>query len=614
MTFLIDSIKKWFSNYHKTLIKLEFMLLIILSITVVPLFFKITLVDYDNYTNKKSFYITSVFNEENFKTEMLRNDLTTLRENILKFTTGFSKILHCENDDEIKALQQELEYNFNGDIGFLLFDKKTGRYFSNRNWFKDYPYSEVTPKEALINLSKDDDVILYTSNNITHYKTFFGYYQGAYTPPTPELEEIYFIRGDRYDYIVDGIKLKFYLSIPFIVLYLLILTKHILAIKKLAIKGYLFIYKDIFVIRLYKSLIFFFSNLGLVLKRIFIDKTLITLFAFWVLYMALSFIFNSNGYFTHIYIPGYIGDFLLFYTITVIILNVFVRIVESIANGEKLLKYLSKIEIGDIDVNINPETLGTLKNLGIALNKLKINYSNKIAAGIRNEKLKTELITNVSHDLKTPLTSIVNYVDILKDESLSAEEVKDYISILDNKATKLQHLVEDLFEMSKMTSGQITIETYEVDMVELIHQSLGELAFLGEDKNLTFKVIGLKNCLVNIDGGRMSRVMDNLICNAIKYSLENSRVFISVSEEEHYCVIEVKNISKYDLDFDEEEILERFVRGDKSRTSSIDGSGLGLAISKTIVELHKGVIKIKCDGDLFKVIIKLPLENQQMEI
>ena len=141
------------------------------------------------------------------------------------------------------------------------------------------------------------------------------------------------------------------------------------------------------------------------------------------------------------------------------------------------------------------------------------------------------------------------------------------------------------------------------------HQNLGELAFLGEDKHLTFKVIGDKSCIVNVDGARMSRVMDNLICNAIKYSLENSRVYLSVINEVSDCVIEVKNISKYDLDFDENEILERFVRGEKSRTSSVDGSGLGLAIAKTIIELHNGTIKIKCDGDLFKVIIKLPIET-----
>jgi len=545
----------------------------------------------------------AVINEDIFKSEMLRNDLIELRESLLNHTSGFSRILYCETDEEAEKIQLDLESLFIGDIGVLLIDKATGRYFSNRNWFKDYPYNELHPKEALIKLSKEDDVILFSSNNITHYKAPWGYYNGAYIPPNPDIEEIYFIRGTRYSYIADIITLKFYAAIPLLFILLIILIKHIVCIKNISFKGYFLKFENIFIIRLFKCIRFLFTNTGLILKRIFYDKTLMSLGIFWVIYTPLSYMFNSNVY--SIYISDYTG-YLLIGTLAILALNILIRFLESISNGEKLFKYLIKIEAGDIDVNINPDTLGNFKNLGNALNKLKVNYTNKIEAGISNEKLKTELITNVSHDLKTPLTSIVNYVDILKDENLSKEEIKDYISILDSKATKLQKLVEDLFEMSKMTSGQIILDRGNVDMVELIHQSLGELAFLGEDKHLSFKVIGEKSCPTSIDGARMSRVMDNLICNAIKYSLENSRIYLSVSSTDTECIIEVKNISKYDLDFDEDEILERFVRGEKSRNSSVEGSGLGLAITKTIVELHNGTIKIKCDGDLFKVIITLP--------
>lgn len=586
--------------------KMELILIIIIDLTAIPLFYKLSLVDYDNYTNKTSVYITSLINEDKFKKEMLRNDITTLREDLLRFTTGFSKVLQCEDPKEAEALQSDLEFTFNGDVGFLLIDKNTERTFSNRNWFKDYPYSEIHPKEALIKLSQEDDVIIFSSEDITHYKTPYGYYNGAYTAPNPDLEEIYFIRGTKYTYIANIVSLRIYLSIPFILLFFTLTLKHLVSIKRMTLKNYLLIYSNIIVIRGYKAAIFTFTHIGLILKRILYDKIFIYLGVFWIIYLPLSYLFNTGVYFT--YIPDFTG-YLLILTIVLVPITIVIRIIESVNNSEKLLKYLNKIEVGDIDVTINPETLGNFKNLGIALNKLKINYTNKIEAGIKNEKLKTELITNVSHDLKTPLTSIVNYVDILKDENLSQEEIRDYISILDNKATKLQSLVEDLFEMSKMTSGQIILEKSNVDMVELIHQNLGELAFLGEDKHLTFKVIGDKSCIVNVDGARMSRVMDNLICNAIKYSLENSRVYLSVINEVSDCVIEVKNISKYDLDFDENEILERFVRGEKSRTSSVDGSGLGLAIAKTIIELHNGTIKIKCDGDLFKVIIKLPIET-----
>ena len=606
MTSLINLFKKWFFNYDKSLMKMELILIIIIGLTAIPLFYKLSLVDYDNYTNKTSVYITSLINEDKFKKEMLRNDITTLREDLLRFTTGFSKVLQCEDPKEAEALQSDLEFTFNGDVGFLLIDKNTERTFSNRNWFKDYPYSEIHPKEALIKLSQEDDVIIFSSEDITHYKTPYGYYNGAYTAPNPDLEEIYFIRGTKYTYIANIVSLRIYLSIPFILLFLTLTLKHLVSIKRMTLKNYLLIYSNIIVIRGYKAAIFTFTHIGLILKRILYDKIFIYLGVFWIIYLPLSYLFNTGVYFT--YIPDFTG-YLLILTMVLVPISIIIRVIESVNNSEKLLKYLNKIEVGDIDVTINPETLGNFKNLGIALNKLKINYTNKIEAGIKNEKLKTELITNVSHDLKTPLTSIVNYVDILKDENLSQEEIRDYISILDNKATKLQSLVEDLFEMSKMTSGQIILEKSNVDMVELIHQNLGELAFLGEDKHLTFKVIGDKSCIVNVDGARMSRVMDNLICNAIKYSLENSRVYLSVINEVSDCVIEVKNISKYDLDFDENEILERFVRGEKSRTSSVDGSGLGLAIAKTIIELHNGTIKIKCDGDLFKVIIKLPIET-----
>lgn len=582
---------------------MECLVLFIIGITVFPLFLKFTIVDYDNYSDSRSIYAMAAINNKVFKKEMLRNDLIELREGLLKHTSGFSRILYCKTDNEATKIQGDLEETFTDDIGVLLIDKTTGRYFSNRNWFKDYPYNELHPKEALIKLSKEDDVTLFSSNDISHYKVPWGYYNGAYNAPNPNIEEIYFIRGTKYNHLADIITFRFYLAIPLIFVFFIILIKQISCIKNITSKSYIRNFENLFIVRLYKCIKFMFTNMGLVLKRIFYDKTLISLVLFWLVYIPTSFIFNTN--LEYLYLSDYTG-YLIFGTIFIFLTTILVRFLESIINGEKLFKYLIKIEAGDIDVNINPSTLGNFKNLGSALNKLKVSYSNKIQAGIKNEKLKTELITNVSHDLKTPLTSIVNYVDILKDEDLSKEEINDYISILDSKAKKLQKLVEDLFEMSKMTSGQIVLEKHNVDMVELIHQSLGELAFLGEDKHLSFKVVGEKSCPINLDGARMSRVMDNLICNAIKYSLENSRVYLSVTTTDSQFIIEVKNISKYDLDFDEDEILERFVRGEKSRNSSVTGSGLGLAITKTIIELHGGTIKIKCDGDLFKVILSLP--------
>ncbi|MEW8995337.1 sensor histidine kinase [Clostridium sp.] len=597
-------IKKWFNASNENVTLIEILIVFIIGITVLPKFLQITLSDYDNYTNRYSFYVTAIINEKTFKNEMLQNDVINFRENLLKFTDTFSKILHCETDEDAKIIQNSLETSLSGDIGVLLIDKVNNRWFSNRTWFSEYPFNELPPKDTLIKLSKEDDVVVYSSNNLSHYSAPQGYYNGAYTSPNAELEEIYFIRGAKYGTMANSIRLEFYFSVPILIIFILLVTKQLFSIKTFGIKTYISNFNNLLLIRGIKSIYIFFVNILDVFKNLFFDITLLGLFIFWIMYLPLSKIFNSNSYL--FYSNGDLIVNFIILTFIIIIVNICVRYLESINNRKNLIKYLKKVEDGDMDVDINTKNFGTLSSLAMEINNLKVSYKKNVEEGIQNEKLKTELITNVSHDLKTPLTSIVNYVDILKDESLDKSEIRDYVTILDNKSTKLKKLVEDLFEVSKMSLGQIILSKSDVDIVELIHQNLGELSFLGEDKHLIFKVIGDKACHLNLDGAKISRVMDNLICNAIKYSLENSRIYLEVVENETECEIVVKNISKYDLDFSEDEILERFVRGDKSRNSSIEGSGLGLAISKTIVELHNGTLKVKCDGDLFKVIIKLP--------
>jgi signal transduction histidine kinase len=597
-------IKKWFNASNENTTLIEMLIIFIIGIIVLPKFFQILLVDYDNYTNRHSFYRTAIINEETFKNQMLQNDTIEFREDLLRVTDGFSKILYCKTDEDAKIIQNYLETSVSDNIGVLLIDNSNNRWFSNRNWFSDYPFKESHPKKALMKLSEEDDVVVFSSNDLSHYSSPSGYYNGAYTSPNSDLEEIYFIRGAKYGKPANIIRLRFYFSVPLLIIFIILVTKQLFSIKASGIKAYINNFNNLLFIRGIKSINIFFVNIKDVFKNLFFDITLIGLLIFWIMYLPLSKIFNSNNYFLY-YDWDAIVIFIIL-TFIIIIINICVRYLEGINNKKNLIKYINKIEDGDMDIDINTKNFGALSNLAMEINNLKVSYKKKVEEGIQNEKLKTELITNVSHDLKTPLTSIVNYVDILKDESLDKSEIKDYVTILDNKSTKLKKLVEDLFEMSKMSSGQIILSKNDVDIVELIHQNLGELSFLGEDKNLIFKVIGDKACHLNLDGAKISRVMDNLICNAIKYSLENSRIYLEVVENETECKIVVKNISKYDLDFNEDEILERFVRGDKSRNSSIEGSGLGLAISKTIVELHNGTLNVKCDGDLFKVIIKLP--------
>ncbi|WP_242969949.1 sensor histidine kinase [Clostridium chauvoei] len=172
---------------------------------------------------------------------------------------------------------------------------------------------------------------------------------------------------------------------------------------------------------------------------------------------------------------------------------------------------------------------------------------------------------------------------------------------------KLKILIEDLFEVSKLNSGKMNINRELINIVSLVHQGLGEYSNLYEEKNITFKVNSNKeDILVNLDGKLMSRLFENIIINSLKYSLENTRVYIDILENNDDIEISFKNISNYEMEFSTQEIFERFVRADKSRTSLVEGSGIGLAIAKSIVELHNGDIKIEVEGDMFKLYIIIP--------
>jgi len=238
------------------------------------------------------------------------------------------------------------------------------------------------------------------------------------------------------------------------------------------------------------------------------------------------------------------------------------------------------------------------------LNVINDDINKKIEEMMKNERLKTELITNVSHDLKTPLTSIINYIDLLKGEKFDNNSAKEYIEILDGKSQRLKTLIDDLFEASKLSAKQYKLDVSKSDVVALLKQTIGELNNKIEETNINF-IIELPNnsIYLDIDGQKIWRVFDNLLNNIIKYSPEKSRAYISLEETEDEVKIIMKNVSKAPLNFDADELFERFKRGDSSRTT--EGSGLGLSIAKSIVELHNGKIFINIDGDLFKVIVLL---------
>ena len=276
----------------------------------------------------------------------------------------------------------------------------------------------------------------------------------------------------------------------------------------------------------------------------------------------------------------------------------------------RLDEKIRKINNGETDFFVTPQGSQEIKSLIEDMLKMKEKYNGVMEEIIKNEKLKTELISNVSHDLRTPLTSIINYVNIIKDSKLSEEERKEYIDILDVKSHKLKVLIDDLFEMSKINSGKMQVDRQRIEIMSLIYQVIGEYSYMYEDKNVEFIVDSTsEDIFMELDGKMMSRVIENIAINALKYSLEQTRIYADVVEKEDRVIISFKNIANYNMKFDNEEIFERFVRGDKSRSSDVEGSGLGLAITKSLVELQGGKCEIKTEGDMFKIYVILPKPN-----
>ena len=221
--------------------------------------------------------------------------------------------------------------------------------------------------------------------------------------------------------------------------------------------------------------------------------------------------------------------------------------------------------------------------------------------------MKTELITNVSHDLKTPITSIISYTELLSKVEQMPDEAKDYVAVIAKKSDRLKKLTQDLFDISKVQSGNEVVVFEKLDMALLISQSLAEYDNEIQKSELTFCVETPKELYISADGRKMSRVVSNLIQNILKYSMKNTRVFITAAEQEEKVVLELKNISAYPLVFNPEEITQRFVRGDEARTA--EGNGLGLAIVKSYTEICNGKVEIVIDGDLFKAILKFKKYN-----
>lgn len=264
--------------------------------------------------------------------------------------------------------------------------------------------------------------------------------------------------------------------------------------------------------------------------------------------------------------------------------------VECIVNGE--LSY--EIDCAQMD--------GEAKVLAEGINHMSDGLEQAIDKAVRNERMKTELITNVSHDIKTPLTSIINYVDLIQRENVDNEKIKSYVEVLVKKSQRLKHLTEDLVEASKVSTGNIEIERVRLDFIQLIEQGLGEIEDRFNERNLVLvSAIAEEPVTIFADGRRVYRILDNLLTNVYKYAMPGTRVYVETILTDHTVSMTIKNISEHQLNIPTEELTERFIRGDVSR--STEGSGLGLSIAKSLTELMNGTFELYLEGDLFKATV-----------
>lgn len=355
-----------------------------------------------------------------------------------------------------------------------------------------------------------------------------------------------------------------------------------------------YLVKNSLIYRIFNAAISEFSNIDEENKNIKDAKIKFTLvyFGIFILLAILNMMFSTMSYYApeKMLIPMILFGIFIYYIL-----------MKNINEVSRISRESSEIVKGNYKKNITKNG-GLYDGIVDNFNNIGENLDLAIEDAVKSERLKTELITNVSHDLKTPLTSIINYSDLLSKDDNTEEEVKEYSKIINEKSNKLKVLIEDLFEVSKATSNNIELDRQELDFNSLVQQSIGEWEDKIAEKNLEIiSNLPDEKVMLNIDGQKFSRVLDNLFSNISKYALENSRVYVDLINKDR-VKLTIKNISKYPLNISAEELMERFTRGEKSRTTS--GSGLGLSIASSFVRAHGASFDIDIDGDLFKVKIE----------
>lgn len=312
----------------------------------------------------------------------------------------------------------------------------------------------------------------------------------------------------------------------------------------------------------------------------------------------------AGGFFGTVETAGN-GTFFLYALLFIFDTGVLVWVIRFVGGLHKIFTSLEQIRQGNYGVYISTYALPkVLRESAEKVMSLRDGLKSAVEEAVKQEQTKTELITNVSHDLKTPLTSIINYVELLKKCNIDDGDAREYLDVLGEKSDRLKKLIEDLVEASKASTGNIKVEKVEVSLNEMVSQLLGEHADGLERRQLNVVAeMPQENLIVKADGKLLYRVMENLIVNVEKYSLYGTRVYVTVKEEGEYGTVTFKNISEQPLNITADQLKERFVRGDESR--STEGNGLGLSIAQSLCDVQGGELEIVINGDLFTAKVKL---------
>ncbi len=601
---MATKLKKKIKSYFNHIWMIE-----ILIVALTCIFFGVEVYKdvFTRYSSKNLSAMQATINPKGFYKQTFLDEVKGLQKYIYNNTFGLEELYYNDKnrEDVLKAYFINNSYegsdidSSDSKLYFIIRDKRDNSIITNdfsetlsvsngltEQDIQDYLYSKYKGREML-KISDNENI---SEENLVYNSSILSNFQEYYYSDINRYTNINNLKIAILNFIIIFIAIFMFIKIIFV----FIRSRGKVELRGNFVKSVIFVLKyGVAYKETRKTLMITFSSLSL----------------FFIVYLYLLAV--NGGYENNI-----LAKFFSMYPFKgsfFIMLLPLIGITYSLKKSIEIIKVneaIKKSEDGNIKYEIKDQCSPEVRELLNNISKIKEGYSIAVEDALKNEKLKTELISNVSHDLRTPLTSIINYVNILR-QDITKDEKEDYLAIVEKKAKKLKVLIDDLFEMSKINSGKMELFKDNIDVVSLIHQTIGEYYYIYESKNIEFKVDSYREeVYIDLDGKLISRAIENIIINAMKYSLEGTRVYVDIREKDGYIVLSFKNISNYEMNFDNKEIFERFARGDSSRNSRIEGSGLGLAITKSIIELHDGKVYITREGDMFKIFIYLPLNKE----